>query len=128
MSQARIRDAQKGEGKAGTIFWLAALLLFLFALAHVGPVYWADYTMTDNVTEIAHLQRGLNPDDKIMAMLLKAAEDHDLASYLDRTSFQVTTRDASRRIVYAYDRTVTVLPGWQKTFHFAHDIDEPSGF
>jgi len=116
---------QRGEGKLGTIISLLALGAFLYALVHVGPAYYADYNVADEMRQIARLGRGMYDDSQIRDKLMRAVTDSGLEPWIDRSAFEIETRDTTRRIKLEYVREIQILPGWKKTITFSHEVDEP---
>ena len=80
------RDRQRGEGKLGGIISLLALGCFIFALVNVGPAYFADYNLGDQMREVARLARGRYSDDEIKDKLMRAVTDSGLEAWVDRSS------------------------------------------
>lgn len=125
MSDAARRATQRGESHFSTFLALLALGAFLYAAINVGPAYFADYALGDQMREIARLGRGMYPDDAIRDKLMRAVTENGLEGYVDRSSFEVDTRESTRRIKVAYERDVKILPGWTRTVLFSHEVDEP---
>lgn len=117
-------NTQSGKGALGTIVPLAVFAAFAMALWNVGPIYISDYTLGDKMMEICRLNRGMNPDERIKELLMGVVRDERIDE-IQKEAFKIQTRDNSRRITLEYDRTVKVLPGWIRTFHFSHDVDQP---
>jgi hypothetical protein len=117
---------ERGEGKLSGFIWLAALFAFGYVLFNVGPVYYANYSLADKMTEIAKLPRGLNTDAKLLDMLMKqGVGEYGLGQYVQRDSFKITSYEGGRSITCIYDREADVLPGWKKIFHFENKVDAP---
>jgi hypothetical protein len=125
MPNAAGRAGQRGEGHFSTFIALLALGAFLYAAVNVGPAYFADYALGDEMREIARLGRGMYKDDAIRDRLMRAVSENGLEGYIDRSSFEVDTRDSTRRIKLEYEREVKILPGWTRTVLFSHEVDEP---
>jgi hypothetical protein len=118
-------DGQRGEGKLQSILTLAVLAGFVFAAWNVAPVYFANYELKDKMREIARLGKGQNPDDRIMERLLTSVRENGLEEWVTKSNFTITTRESSRRIVLDYERKAKVLPGFERTFKFHEEVDEP---
>lgn len=116
---------ERGESKLGGLISLVVFVTFCYAIWNVAPVYIADYNLGDKMMEICRLNRGLNPDEKINDLLMNIVREQNLDDYIKKGDFKVNTRDQSRRISVAYERTVKILPGWVRTFKFDHDVDQP---
>ncbi len=120
--------SQKGEGKVGSIVSLLVLLAVIYAAWNVAPAYVANYGLKDKMNEVARSPRGTTNDEKILDMLDTYVREQGLDGYLQRQMFQVVTLDTSRRIVCTYQRTVKVLPGFERTLTFENDVSQPLVF
>jgi hypothetical protein len=118
-------DSERGEGKFGTIVGLLIMAAMAFAGWNVIPVYYADYSFSDKMIELARLQRYNNPDEEIMRKLMKEARELKIEAYVTPQSCQINTADHNRKIACKYDRTVEVLPGYKRKFTFEHLADQP---
>ena len=118
-------DRQRGAGRLGSLITTGIFLAFLYAAWNVAPVYMADFSLGDKMLEICRLSKGMNPDERISDLLMGVVRDQRLEDYIKKSDFTINTRESSRRISVAYDRTVKVLPGWKRTFKFSHDVDQP---
>jgi hypothetical protein len=119
------RSDEKGEGKFGTIVGLVVMAAVLLAGWNVVPVYFANYSFVDKMTELCRVQRYNNPDEEIMRKLQKEARDLKIEDYINTQTCKITTRDHDRRIVCEYSRTVDVVPGYKHTFHFKNEVAQP---
>jgi len=118
-------SGQRGEGKLSGIIWLVAIAALGFAAWNVAPVYMANYSLTDKMSEIARLPRH-NKDDKLQDMLWKqGVVEFDLQTYLTRDSFKISTYEGGRTITCEYEREAEILPGWKKSFHFQNKVEQP---
>jgi hypothetical protein len=120
----RLRS-EKGEGRLSSLIWLLVLVGFGWATWHVGPVYFAGYSLVDKMNEMARAPKYNHPDDKILDKLMVEVRERRLDPYITRSSFKVNTYENSRRISVEYDVPIDVLPGYKRTFHFKHDVDQP---
>ena len=120
----RLRS-EKGEGRLSSIIWLLALVGFAWATWHVGPVYFAGYSLVDKMNEMARAAKYNHPDEKILDTLMKEVRERRLDQWIVRSDFKVNTFDNSRRIAVEYDVPIEVLPGWKRNFHFKHEVDQP---
>jgi hypothetical protein len=116
---------EKGEARISSILWLLVLGGFGYATWHVGPVYFAGYSLVDKMNEMARAPKYNHPDEKILDQLMKEVRERRLEQYIFRSSFKVNTYENSRRISVEYDVPINVLPGYLRTFHFKHDVDQP---
>jgi hypothetical protein len=117
--------AERGETRLSSIIWLAVLLGFAYAVWHVGPVYFAGYSLVDKMNEMARAPKYNHPDDKILDLLMKEVRERRLEEWIVRSDFKINTYENSRRISVEYDVPIDVLPGYKRTFHFKHDVDQP---
>ena len=125
MANRRRNATQKGEGKLGGMISLAVFLAFCYAIFNVAPLYMADFTLGDKMTELARLHPSLNPDDKVRDLLMKTVLEQELAAYIAKADIKIQTREGSRRITIDYERKAKVLPGWERTFKFSKDVTQP---
>ena len=116
---------EKGEARFSSIVWLVVLIGFGYAVWHVGPVYFAGYSLVDKMNEMARAAKYNHPDEKILDTLMKEVRERRLDQWIVRSDFKVNTFDNSRRIAVEYDVPIEVLPGWKRTFHFKHEVDQP---
>lgn len=126
MTLQRQAQGEKGEGKLSSLIWLVLLGAIAYAAWNVAPVYFANYSLVDKMNEVARLPRGVNPDPKILDLIMKqGVNEFGLQQYLTREDFKIFTYDGGRSISCSYDREADVLPGWRKTFHFENKVDQP---
>jgi hypothetical protein len=116
---------EKGEARLSSILWLVALIGFGYAVWHVGPVYFAGYSLVDKMNEMARAPKYNHSDEKILDTLMKEVRERRLDQWIVRSDFKVNTFENSRRIAVEYDVPIEVLPGWKRTFHFKHEADQP---
>jgi hypothetical protein len=119
-----MRNGEAGEGRLGTIIWLLVLVGLGIAAWNVAPVYIANYTFADKMTQIARTGRHIH-DDRIMDMLMKAGNEEKLEGYITRQSCRMNTMETRRTVVCEYSRQVDVIPGWKHTFRFKNEADQP---
>jgi hypothetical protein len=119
------RKAQRGEGKFGGILSLAAFLAFCYAVWNVAPIYMADYSLKDKMMEVCRLHPAQANEDRIRDLLMGFVREQQLTPYIGRSDFKIATRDTARKITLEYQRDGKVLPGWQRTFRFSHEVDQP---
>lgn len=120
--------SEKGEGRLSGLIWLVGFAALAYAGWNVFPVYFANYTLQDKMIEVARLGRSMNPDEKILDILMKEVRELDLSPYVERSDFRILSEEQRRRIVVEYDRHSVVLPGWSKNFHFKIEVDQPLVF
>jgi len=119
---------EKGEGRISGLLWLVGFAALAYAGWNLFPVYFANYSLQDKMIEVARLNRSMNPDEKIVDMLMKEVRELDLSPYVERSDFRIMSEEQRRRISVEYDRDSMVLPGWRKNFHFRIDVDQPLVF
>jgi hypothetical protein len=117
--------SEKGEARLSSIIWFVALIGFGYAVWHVGPIYFAGYSLVDKMNEMARAPKYNHPDEKILDNLMKEVRERRLEQWIVRSDFKVNTYENSRRISVEYDVPIDVLPGYKRTFHFKHEVDQP---
>jgi hypothetical protein len=117
--------SERGEGKLSAILWLAFFAGVIFALFHVGPVYYDHYNLVDKMNEMARAPKWSHPDDKIYDTLVKHVRQEGMDAFIKRNNFTVSTADTSRRISVDYERTAEILPGWKHVFRFTKMVETP---
>ena len=117
--------SERGEGRISSLIWLAVLVGFGWAVWHVGPIYFAGYNLVDKMNEMARATKYNHSDEKILDTLMKEVREQRLELWITRSQFHVNTYENSRRIGVEYDVPIEVLPGYKRTFHFKHDVDQP---
>jgi hypothetical protein len=119
------RGSEKGESKVGSLIWVVIVVAVLYAAWQLIPVFVANYTFADKVTELARAPKYSHPDERITSELIKAAQENHLESYVGERTCKINTLEVRRTIVCEYDRTVEILPGFRKKFHFKSEADQP---
>jgi hypothetical protein len=118
-------NSQNGGAKISTLFSLALLAAFVWALFNVGPVFIADYNLQDEMVQVAQKPRTRSiQDSQYEKMVLDEAIELDLQDYIKLSQIKVKTKGTSREIKLKYQRTVKILPGFVHTFVFDHTVDE----
>jgi hypothetical protein len=120
-----LRGNERGEGKMGTIFGLLLLAGVLFAVFHVGPVFWDHFQLVDKMNELARAPRWNHPDDRIYELLQKYVREERLDAWVGRNSFTISTVETGRRISVVYHRQTEILPGVKYDFQFNKQVDQP---
>jgi hypothetical protein len=116
---------EKGEARLSSIIWFVAIIAFGYAVWHVAPTYIAGYNLVDKMNEMARAPKYNHPDEKILDLLMKEVRERRLEKWIVRSDFKVQTYENSRRIDVEYDVPLEVLPGYKRTFHFKHNVDQP---
>ena len=118
-------SSEKGEARLSSIIWFLALVGFGYAVWHVAPTYIAGYNLVDKMNEMARAPKYNHPDEVIADRLMKTVREERLEQYIVRSMFKIQTYENSRKISVEYDVPLQVLPGYKRTFHFKHDVDQP---
>jgi hypothetical protein len=115
---------EKGEGRIGTIIGLVLFVGVVLAIWNLAPVFWADYNFKDKLNEIARVGRHKSDDD-VLRMIMHEVSENKLEGFITGHTCKINTLETRRTILCEYDRTVQILPGFSKTFHFRDDADQP---
>jgi hypothetical protein len=114
-----------GEGRLSSIFWILVLVAAVYAAVNVGPVYYANYSFSDKMIEVARLPKWSNTDAKLMDHLMKEVRDEGLGPWVGPSNCTISTYEGGRRITCHYERTVNILPGFPHTFRFTDNVEQP---
>jgi hypothetical protein len=98
-----------------TIIKLAIAGLALFAMYHVGTVYWDHYQFQDSVQELAQFADNESPD-QIRVKILDLANARDIP--LDPGDLTVTHANHKTEVNAKYSREVVILPRYSKIWDF----------
>lgn len=118
------RKGQRGESKLGGIVALLVVASVLYAAWNAGPAYFAHYELKDQMMEFARLPRGTTTDEKILDQLDAYVRREGLNEYMNRNNFKIATREGSRTITVAYERTVKYLPGVERNVLFEGSVEQ----
>jgi len=117
---------EKGEGRVGGFIFLALMIALAWAAWNVAPVYLNHYDLQDKVNEICRTPRYKAPtEERILDMLMKEVRERRMDTWINRSSFRVSTTETGRRIILYYERSAEVLPGWKRVFKFDFTSDQP---
>ena len=117
---------ERGAAQVSSIISLFAIVALAFAAWNVGPLYFEHYDFADKVNEICRTPKyKANTDEKVIEMLMKEVRERRLDPYIGKGNIAVSTTDTSRRITITYERDSKVLPGWERTFEFTINSDQP---
>ena len=119
------RRAQRGESKFGGLISLAVFLAFCYAVFNVAPIYMANYSLGDKITEVCRLHPNQANDDRIRDLIMQYARQEEISTFFAKQDIKVQTRDTQRTITLEYQREAKVLPGWVRTFRFTHEVNQP---
>ena len=120
------RTNERGETNFGTIVFFALLIAIGLAAWNVIPVYYEHYDFTDKVEEICRTPAyKARTTEIIKGMLMKEVQERRMGQWIGPENFQVSTNNRSRIITLQYERTVRVLPGWEKVIKFEYTADQP---
>jgi hypothetical protein len=118
-------NCEKGGARLSTIVSLALFAVFAVAMFNVLPVYIADYSLNDEMIQIARRPNiGNEPEKETIDRVMDEVIDLELDEYINPSQIKVTKRAATRQIRLSYSREVTILPNWTRTFSFDHDVNE----
>jgi hypothetical protein len=112
--------SETGRGRLSSLLWLAFFVGLGYAAWHVGPAYYANWTLTDKMEEIARTPFSARADEVISKSIRDAIRECELQGYVDEHDFKVTSADVTRTITVAYEREAEILPGWKHTFRFVN--------
>jgi hypothetical protein len=120
------RNAERGAAQLSSIISLLALIALAYAAWNGIPVAFDHFDFKDKVNEIARTPKYKAPtDERIIEMILKEVRERRLSPYIARGNISVSTTDTSRVIEIFYERTVKLLPGWERTFELTIKADQP---
>ena len=112
---------QRGEGRAGCIFWLAVLVVIALIGLKAVPVKYASAQLFDYMDEQAKFAQQTTPDRMKKTILRKARE---LRLPVDPKKLTVRKRGGRIQIQCTY--TVPLeFPGYTYYWIFEESIDEP---
>jgi len=118
-------SGERGGARFSTIVSIALFAVFALAMYNVLPVYIADYTLHDEMIQIARRPDiGNEPGKETVDRLMEQVRELELEGYISANQIKVNKRGGSRQIVVSYAREVTILPNWTRTFEFHHDVTE----
>jgi hypothetical protein len=118
-------ENERGEGRIGTVLWLLILAGVAYASWNLFPVYYGNYNFADKMNELARAPKYSHPDERIDSELIKAAQENHLEQFIAPKTCKISTLEVRRTIVCEYERTVQVLPGYKRKFHFKNEVDQP---
>jgi hypothetical protein len=113
--------AQRGEGRAGCIFWLAVLLITGLIGFKVVPVKYRNSQIYDFMYEQAKYAQQARPD-RIRKDILRRARE--LKIPLDPKKLVVKRQGGRIFLQMEYDEVIN-FPGYTYTWHFKEVVDEP---
>lgn len=115
---------ERGEGRLGTIVGLVLFVGVILAIWNLAPVFWADYNFKDKLNEIARVGRHRSDED-VMRMIMHEVSENKLEAYINSRTCKINTLETRRTIRCEYNRTVQILPGFNHTFNFKDEADQP---
>jgi hypothetical protein len=115
---------ERGEGRLGTLVGLVLFVGVILAIWNLAPVFWADYNFKDKLNEIARVGRHRSDED-VMRMIMREVSENKLEAFINSRTCKISTLETRRTIRCEYDRTVQILPGFNHTFHFKDEADQP---
>ena len=112
---------QRGEGRAGCMFWVAVLVVGTLIGFKVVPVKFASARFYDYMYEQAKYAQQTRPDEIKKTIMRKARELN-----LPVDPKKVMVRKRGGRIQIEAEYTVDLeFPGYTYAWHFEESIDEP---
>jgi len=111
---------QRGEGRAGCIFWLAVLAVTVLIGAKAVPVKYKSSQLYDFMYEQAKYAQMTRPEQIQRAILRKANE---LRLPVEKKNVKVEKRGERIRIRVTYTVPLT-FPGYTYVWDFDDEIDE----
>jgi len=116
---------ERGGARFSTIVSIALFAVFAMAMYNVLPVYIADYTLHDEMIQIARRPDiGNEPEKETIDRVMEQVRELALEGYISANQIKVSKRGGTRQIVISYAREVKILPNWTRTFEFNHDVTE----
>jgi hypothetical protein len=115
---------ERGEGRLGTLVGLVLFVGVILAIWNLAPVFWSDYNFKDKLNEIARVGRHRSDED-VMRMIMREVSENKLEAFINSRTCKISTLETRRTILCEYDRTVQILPGFNHTFHFKDEADQP---
>jgi hypothetical protein len=115
---------ERGEGRLGTIVGLVLFVGVVLAIWNLAPVFWADYNFKDKLNEIARVGRHRS-DEEVMRMIMHEVSENKLEAFINSRTCKINTLETRRTIRCEYNRTVQILPGFNHTFNFKDEADQP---
>jgi len=115
---------ERGEGRLGTLVGLVLFVGVVLAIWNLGPVFWADYNFKDKLNEIARVGRHRSDED-VMRMIMHEVSENRLEAFINSRTCKINTLETRRTIRCEYNRTVQILPGFNHTFNFKDEADQP---
>ena len=115
---------ERGEGRLGTLVGLVLFVGVVLAIWNLAPVFWADYNFKDKLNEIARVGRHRSDED-VMRMIMHEVSENRLEAFINSRTCKINTLETRRTIRCEYNRTVQILPGFNHTFNFKDEADQP---
>ena len=113
--------AQRGEGRAGCIFWVLVLVVAALIGFKVVPVKYANSQIYDFMYEQAKFAQQA-PTERIRKEVLRKARELNIP--LDPKKLSIRRRGGRIQIELEYEEVLR-FPGYTYTWHFKELVDEP---
>jgi hypothetical protein len=112
---------QRGEGQFGCLVGLVLVLIGLFIAYKIVPVKVRAAELRQEVVDQAK-SAGMRGDDKIMAAILRKAEDNNLPVSAEKVTIRRTQNAISIDVDY---NVPVVFPGYTYNMEFHHHAENP---
>jgi hypothetical protein len=117
----RRKRSERGEGQMGCLFGLALLAVAIFIAYKMVPVKVRAAELRQEVVDQAKAG-GMRGDDKILAAILRKAQDENLPVGEENVKINRT----ANTITVDVDYVVPVdFPGYKYQWHFNHHAENP---
>ena len=117
----RRKRSERGEGQMGCLFGLALMALGIYIAWKMVPVKVRAAEMRQEVVDQAKAG-GMRSDDRIMAALLRKAEDDNLPITKDDIKIHRTANTISVDVDYVVP---VDFPGYKYQWEFHHHAENP---
>jgi hypothetical protein len=116
------RSGQRGEGKAGCIFWMAVLFITVLACWKLIPVKINNAELVDYITEVAQFQSQSKTQVQLADLIIARAMELNIP--VTKENLTVVKTGDRIRVTLDYVHPVR-FPGYTYNWHFRHELDRP---
>ncbi len=117
----RRKRSERGEGQMGCLFGLALMAIGIFIAFKMVPVKVRAAELRQEVVDQAKAG-GMRGDDRIMAAILRKAEEEDLPVTQDNVVIHRTANQISVDVSYVVP---VDFPGYKYMWEFHHHAENP---